>query len=298
MLRINLLPPYIYDKQKKIQLAAVWALGVAAVVVAFVLWIGSLNRDLEAATKEKETAESLKNKYTSLEGQIQKVQADNNATKQKQDFIRNARAFNEAWPRTFEMMRDLTSDTILLKSLSVNPNDRKTLNFNGFARNEMLIVRWWMQLRKRNDIFDKVHFNLPADHGFQPAAPAAVAGGSFGGPAAPGAPVPGRDVPVVTAAATAGGSNPYGGYSGAPGSGQAGDVGPGVIEGRNGVHFSADATLKTQLAGGIPVPSWPPAAAAQPGGFPGVPNSYGGGSPDAPAPGAPLGGRRGRAAME
>ncbi|MCW3051891.1 MAG: hypothetical protein JWN14_1061, partial [Chthonomonadales bacterium] len=35
MLRINLLPPYIYDKQKKVKLAALWAFIVAAALGGF-----------------------------------------------------------------------------------------------------------------------------------------------------------------------------------------------------------------------------------------------------------------------
>ena len=42
MLRINLLPPYIYDKQKKIKLMAFWAFLIAAALGVFLMWFVKL----------------------------------------------------------------------------------------------------------------------------------------------------------------------------------------------------------------------------------------------------------------
>ncbi len=252
MLRINLLPPYIYDKNKKRNLVFAWAGMVGLVVAGFVIALASINAQLAQANTDKETAQTHKDAYDKYVTNIANVNTQIADTKAKQDFVANAQVWNNAWPATYEMMRDLTSDQILLKNMALDPASRKTLNFAGFSRSEMNIVRWWMILRNNKDKFDSVNFKLPT-----PAAPLQVASaggaGGYGGYAA-------QYGGAGFGSKKGGPVGVNGGSSG--GGGAAGEVGAGEVEGRPGINFTANAVLKQALANGLTLPSWGTAGAA------------------------------------
>jgi hypothetical protein len=327
MLRINLLPPYIYDKQKKVQLGAVWALGVGLLIVGFLLWFGSVNSALADATKKQEDANNAKNQYDSLQSQIDKEKKDRADTEAKQTFVANAKKYNDAWPNLFDQVRDVTERNILLRRLSVDPDTRKILNIAGFAVHEIDIVKWWMQLRNNRMMFDAVFFNLPK-HPFVPTGGDGAANGmgGIGFPGAGGYPGMPGGMPgsggISGMPSSGGGSRGFGGMPmmgggmGAPGEGFGGGgggteaaVGPGFVEEKPGINFTAIAVLKVALAGGIQTPAWPPGGAQaggasggfpSSGGFSGMPGGMMPGSGGGMMPGAGPGGRSGggKAGME
>ncbi|HZT43739.1 MAG TPA: hypothetical protein VFA07_16350, partial [Chthonomonadaceae bacterium] len=164
MLRINLLPPYIFDKQKKVQLAVAWLVVIGIVVFLFVTWSSSLAGQLAAAQKDKDDATALQNTTNSTQTQIDDLNKKNAEITAKEGFIANAKTYNDAWPDLYEQMRDLTSDRVLLEQMSLDQS-HKVVNFTGFAPSEMDIVRWWMQLRNNTAYVSHVTFTLPA-HGY------------------------------------------------------------------------------------------------------------------------------------
>ncbi|HEV2474231.1 MAG TPA: hypothetical protein VGS41_16255, partial [Chthonomonadales bacterium] len=190
MLKINLLPPYIYDRAKKRNVAMLWAAVVVGLLVLFVVWAGAVGATLAAAQRDRDEASAEKDQYTKIDGQINTTKDAIAATKSKEDFVASAQKYNDAWPNLFDMVRDVTSDRILLEQLAL-AQDKKTLEFTGFAPTEMDIVRWLIILRNNKDKFTNVHFNLPP-HGYVPGSGTQIAGGpgfgqfpggaGFGGP--------------------------------------------------------------------------------------------------------------------
>jgi hypothetical protein len=275
MLRINLLPPYIYDKQKKIK----WVVGsvaiFAATLIGLLAWGNSINKVLDEETVKKDEAHKQLDLFNDASQKIKAEEAKQADTKKKKDFVETSQQYNESWPTTFLAMRDLTSKNILLKSLTVN-SDRQTLAFTGWARDEGLIVRWWMDL-KNSGLFSSVFFNLPP-HPHEPSAPVTTAssgpiggggfgdtgagsGGGFGGNRSSGGLTPASVGQNITGggAGSGGGFGGKGGpvgVGGAGGGGGSSDSGPEVIEGRPGIRFTATATLVKPLPGGATVPTW------------------------------------------
>ncbi|MCW3096615.1 MAG: hypothetical protein JWL77_2233, partial [Chthonomonadaceae bacterium] len=107
MLRINLLPPYIYDKQKKVKLAILWAAIVAAALGAFLLWFVTLNTALTAQKAQQATHEDLKGQYDAVESNISKEKQARAEIEKRQVFIADAQKYNDSWPAAFETMRDV-----------------------------------------------------------------------------------------------------------------------------------------------------------------------------------------------
>jgi hypothetical protein len=312
MLRINLLPPYIFDKQKKVQLAIVWGVVAAAAIALFVIWSSGVAGRLDEEKKKLADATDAKTQYDNVESQITDVNNKVAVTKSKQTFIADAKKSNDSWPAVYEQMRDVTSPLILLESLAIDPGNHKALDFAGFAKDELTIARWWMTLRNAKDRFDSVSFNLPT-HPYVPANAQGGAGGfgqmgRFGGPMGGGrgfgggsgmppgmmsgsmppgmsggsgmppmamAGRPGMMTPGGSGMGGFGGSG-MGGFRGGMGGGNNANVGPAEIEGRPGLNFTGVAMVKDTLAPPM-APTWP--AGGGRGGAVGMGGMMGGGMP-------------------
>lgn len=252
---INLLPPYIYDKQKKVQLAAFWSIAALAVVAGFIYWQSEINKVLDGIAEEQQTATRLKTEHDNLVGQITQENNNNEAIQRKQDFIANAQTYNDAWPQTYSMVRDVVSPNVILRRIIIDPQQRQTVSMAGSARTEMDIVKWWMALKNDTTRFQSVRFELPP-HPYAPGGQATTAGG----PGLAGAP---------------GGAR---GFSGGPGSGggpmAAGVSGAGGGPGSGGGGFSGGMSMPPGMgSGGMGGMSMPPGMGGgggfRGGGFPG-----------------------------
>ncbi len=322
MLRINLLPPYIADGQKKKKVIAGWTVGVIAVIAILIFKFISANSALAAAKAQEDEAKNFQSQFQAIDASIKKEQEKVAKTKEKQDFIANSQKYNDAWPTMLESVRDVTSDQILLKSLTIDAAMHKTINVTGFSQNEMNIVRWWMYLRGHKDKFETVFFNLPP-HGYGGAGGGVGAGlaGRFGGGGGgfgggmmdgPGKGMGGRmgamaggmpggmpGMPGGMMGRGMGGGAPMGGMGGRAfgGAGAAGDIGQGIIEGKQGINFTAMLVLKDPMNGGVSAPSWPPMAGGgaasgmgMGGMMGGMPGGMMGGMPGGMMGGPPMGG--------
>ena len=299
MLRINLLPPYIYDKQKKIRLIGIWATIVAAALIGFLFVFVTLNKTLAEDKEQQTKAEGLRADFEKVESDITKEKQARAEIERRQVFIASAQKYNDSWSAAFEMMRDVTANNILLKSMAIDKT-RKTISFTGFAKTEEDIVRWWEYLRNNYAgpdatlPFDNVSFSLPG-HPYPSKGSAAAGGapgsGGFGGPRGGLPSMTGIGSPSSGGPGSGGfGGGSGGGFGG--GSGGGGNdttVGPGSIEGRPGINFTASVVLKKALAEGMPVPAWSAGAApAAPAGFGAGPAARGTGAPS--SAGSPGGG--------
>jgi len=304
MLRINLLPPYIFDKQKKIRLAIVWGIAAAAAIVAFVVWSSSVQARLNDKKKLLAEATDYKTKYDDLENRIKGVNDKVAVIRSKQTFIADSKKSNDSWPLVYEAMRDVTSDTILLQTLDISPQNHQSLNFSGFATDELTIARWWMSLRNATDRFDSVSLNLPT-HPFVPQ-DANGAGRGMGFSGMRGGPMMGNRPSAMGIGMSgssfggggmAGGPPMMGGMSSSPGAGMAnmaqkfqrsssgggisavggggggfggarnrGGGGETEVEGRRGLSFTGVAVLKAAYAPPI-APTWPASGGGAGGGM-------------------------------
>jgi Tfp pilus assembly protein PilN len=290
MLRINLLPPYIYEGKKKKTWGLVWGLATAATVAGFMLYLSSLNQTLAEEDEKKRVATELQGQYNTLVGQIDGVKRQIAETETKQKFIADSQVYNDSWREGFLLVREVINPRIVIKAINFDQT-RSSVIMQGFAPSEVDTIRWWMVLLKQADKFTNVNITLPP-HGYEPGA-AAGAPGAMGGMAAGsmggsmgGAPNFAATAGVASAGggsmggygAMMGGRGPMGGGSmgGMGGGAQSGDAGVGTLDGRTGFHFVCTAGLKNPLKGGPVAPAWPPAGGT--GAAPGGMGMMGGGS--------------------
>lgn len=264
MLRINLLPPYIYEGKSKKRWIAIWSVAAAATVGAFLFYLTTVqNPALEAEKQRKDKATEAKGRYDGLVQDIQNVETQIAETKTKQDFVGAAQVYNDSWRPGFEMVREVVNPRIVLKSVNFDAS-RSSVIMNGFAPSEEDTIRWWMVLLKQADKFSSVNIALPP-RGYEPGGATGAAGATGARPGMP----PGSSMGgIPNFAAQAGVSSAGGGSMGGPmrgggsmgGGAGNGDTGPGELQGRSGFHFVCTAGLTKSLNGGSAPPSWPPVA--------------------------------------
>ncbi len=252
MLRINLLPPYVFDKQKKIKVWAAWIVGIMMCIGIYAFANSIAVHNQEVAQTENDEAHALQKKTQGFDAQKAAVVTRIAETKKKQDFIADAQAWNDEWWKLYSVMRDVTSPKVILRKMYLG--SPTMVNIVGWAPSEKEAADWWIQFRNKytgqGSPFTNVSFELPKN-GYPPdpdktGAAGAPAGAPGGGSVSP------RGV-----------SSNSGGFSGGASGGGASssndkddEPGPGYLEDRLGIFFRVHVTLKTPFDNGKTVPVW------------------------------------------
>ena len=268
MLRINLLPPYIYDDLKRRNYMFVGGAICVAVVVGCGFWWMNAKKVQEEANTRNEEAKTQKAKYdtevTTIEG-IKKGAAD---TQAKSDFVNNSRTYNDSWAKVYEDIRAMTAPKVVLNSMRLT--SATNVEIQGFAPNELEVARWWMELRK-SPYFAQVQFDLPS-HPYPPTGGGNTGGGAtmtMGGGGMSGGMGGGAGQAAMMQAMMGGGRAGMGGGGFGGGGGAArsnANVGPTELEGRPGISFVGHLILTKPLADGKSAPSWGNAGGGNSGG--------------------------------
>jgi len=285
MLRINLLPPYVFDDQKKRNVMILWGACTAVAAIVGVLWIQTSKSAADKAETENTEAKTQLDTYNSKETAI-KTEKDRVAViRTRQEFVKNAMTYNDAWPKAFEEIRNLTSPKVVLDKMVIAGGN--VVEITGFAPTELDVARWWMELRK-SDLFEKVNFDLPP-HPYPgtggtgaTAQTTGFAGAGAGIPGMPGG--MGGGMSGMPPGAMGGGMGSMMGAG--AGGGANGKAGNGVLEGRPGLIFAGHLVLKKPFNDGKTAPAWGTSSGGAGGGGGGMAGMMGGGFSGGPSGGA------------
>ena len=300
MLRINLLPPYVFDKQKKNKIWIGWIVGVLMIIGIYAYANNTVLKQQADADAVNSEAHTQKDKHDALITQTETVKGTIADTQKKQDFIASAQTWNDEWWKLYSAMRDVTSPKVILRRMYLS--SPTMVNIVGWAPSEKEAADWWIDFRNKytgpNKSFATVYFDLPKT-GY-PDTPAAGAAGPGGVPGPMGGPPRGPTMSMSSATGVGGGGGGGGGFGGGAAAGNAADEepGPGMLEDRAGINFRVHVVLKTAFDSGKTVPVWGGAPADASGGAPGpMGGPMGGpiGGPGGTAPSWPDGRRPRRA---
>lgn len=262
MLRINLLPPYIYDNIKKRNYMFVAAAIVLLAIVGCGFFYMNAKAQEKVASDRLAEAKTQKEKYDALEAKIKSIQATAAAVQAKSDFVASARGYNDGWPKMYEDLRGMTSPKVVLNSMRLT--SPTSVEVVGYAPTELDVAQWWMELRK-SDKFEQVQFDLPT-HPYPPSGASGGTGASmanFGGAPAGGGGMSGagQGQAMMAAMMSGRGGGGMGGMGGGGGTtarrSANANVGPTELEGRPGIAFAGRMTLKKAFADGKGTPTWP-----------------------------------------
>jgi Tfp pilus assembly protein PilN len=118
MLKINLLPPYIYEGNKRRNVALLWALILAAVVGACVFSKLRIDAETEARRQETEALRPNADEADRLAREATDIQSQNAGLKAKRDFVTASNEhISQTYPPLFDNVRNWTIDRVLYRSV-------------------------------------------------------------------------------------------------------------------------------------------------------------------------------------
>ncbi len=320
MLRINLLPTYVFEKNVKLYHALAALIPILAVIGLCGFWYMGAAAAKKAADQRLADANNQSTIYNSWATKITAEQSDVATIQSQQTFVANAKTNNASWPDAITAIAQDIPPYILVNSLTFGKTPNM-VTLDCFAKSEADEARWWNLISKDTAKFSAVKMALPEhpylNNGGSQANQAGgmyggMGGGGFGGKAGrPG--IMAGGLSTAGGGAPAGGAPGPGGFGGPPGYGgpggfggnnQKGSVKPTEIQGKAGIEFTATLILRKKYTPSTP-PSWPPPAstsnsnAGGPGSFGGMMGGPPGGMMGGPPPGMggpPAGANDGQAA--
>ncbi|NLH99350.1 MAG: hypothetical protein GX446_07635 [Chthonomonadales bacterium] len=228
MLRINLLPPYIYEGSKRRNVTIVWVLILLAVIAGFVYGKVQIDNQTAAMNQEKENLRPDADKADRLQAQANSINSESQAIRDKRDFVKNARQYNSStYQPVVYNIRDYTMRGVLYSSLVPSG---QTVTLDAYA-GSLAQVGHYLMWMEHNPEIQQVSISLsglpsfPVPPGFngQPQGrnprPPGAGGYDFGVTLTLNKPIPGAPVYGASAAgggAPAGGGGMFGGGMTAP----------------------------------------------------------------------------------
>ncbi len=274
MLRINLLPPYIYEGSKRRNVMVLWVVILLAVIGGFVFAKMQIDNQTAALVQEKDRLTPDADKADRLQAQANTINSESAAIREKRDFVKNARLHNSStYQPVVYNIRDYTMKGVLYYSLIPSG---QTVSLDAYAGSLAQIGHYLMWM-EHNPAISQVAISLsglptfPVPPGFngQPQGanprPPGAGGYDFGVTLTLNKPIPPGPAYQSGGAAAAGGA-PQGGGSlftpgmtapsmgGPPGAsampGMSSGMGPGGMGGAPMAPMSAGAQTSTGPAGG------------------------------------------------
>lgn len=118
MLRINLLPPYIYEGAKRRNVMILWVIIILLVIGGFVFGKVQIDGQTAALVAEKESLTPNADKADRLQAEANRINEESKAIRDKRDFVKNARLHNSTtYQPVVYNIRDYTIKDVLYYSL-------------------------------------------------------------------------------------------------------------------------------------------------------------------------------------
>lgn len=186
MLKINLLPPYIYEKRKIRRTIIAFGVLFVVLIAAMLAWWSALGAKQKELQTQIAQAQILADEVTRLQGQLQTEQGKAPPIESKVKFVDDLMAYNLKTPKLYEELARFTYNRIAYSSVEINSNNQ--LAIQAHARTVGDCGRYLLNMYRASHIFKSVTINAvpgwPSTGSGSSAA--AMPGGMMGGP--PGAP--------------------------------------------------------------------------------------------------------------
>lgn len=226
MLRINLLPPYIYEGAKRRNVIIVWVIVFLAVIVGAMYYKSTIDAETKAMDEKAASLESKANTADANQQKADQVKQEGAVIVAKANFVKNARKHNEeVYPQLYHNIVAYTWNPVLYDLVSTEAG-KDSIGMNAFAPTLNDLGQYIMAM-ERNPNIKQVDIKTNSIPGFPPVA----AGGQQGNQGGAGVRPPGGaghdfQVALVLVNPVPAGPNYGGGSGGGNGGGPGGPGGP------------------------------------------------------------------------
>lgn len=154
MLKINLLPPYIYEKRKVRQAALSFGLLFCALIFVMLGWWFKLSNNERELTAQGAIMKQKAEQVTQLSALVAAEEAKIPPIQQKVSFIEGIMAYNLKWPPILEELAKYTYSRIMYKS--VTPSGENQLAISAHARSVGDCGRYLLNMYRAQHLFTSV----------------------------------------------------------------------------------------------------------------------------------------------
>lgn len=150
MLRINLLPPYIYEGAKKRNVTILWTVIVLAVAGAALGWWTMLNGQATKIAEETEALRPQMQEAQRTQEQADKIMADSQTIRGKADFVKEARKYVvTTYPTRIQNVVNYTISRVLYSSMMMQG---QTIQMTAYAPSLADVGHYIMWMENNPDI--------------------------------------------------------------------------------------------------------------------------------------------------
>lgn len=118
MLKINLLPPYIFEPAKRRRVTAVWIVLFVAVIGACLAWKSQIDAQVNEVKQQTEAERPKMVEKQQKEQEAKKINDESAVVRGKRDFVKSARDYTlKTYPTLVYNVRDYTLQSVVYSSL-------------------------------------------------------------------------------------------------------------------------------------------------------------------------------------
>ncbi len=153
MLKINLLPPYIFERRKVRQAAILFGMIFLLVVGGMVGWLITLSRKESDLKSQVAVMQSNARQVEQLEATIKAEESKIPPIKERMDFFQAVMAYNVKYPALYEELTKYTYERVLYRS--IEPSNT-ALTINAHAKSLGDAGRYLLNMYRARHLFSDV----------------------------------------------------------------------------------------------------------------------------------------------
>jgi hypothetical protein len=161
VLKINLLPPYIYEKRKVARVGLLCLVIFVVIFATMLAWSGKKSAELAKWEEDATQMEQQAAQVQAIQSQVQAEQAKGPALQTKVNFQNDLEKYNVVVPKLYEDVSKWTYNRIVYSSMSVSGN---SLQMQAHARTLGDAARYLMNMYRATELFSAVNmgFSVPS----------------------------------------------------------------------------------------------------------------------------------------
>lgn len=193
MIKINLLPPNIFEARAVKRLMIVFAVAALVVIAAFAGWTIKVKKDASDMQAKYEYANKLKTQADGWKSKADSERAKIGPTLQKVNFFEAVKAHNEKFPELYEELAAFTYKRVFYTQVTPAPG---MLTMQAYVPSLAEAGRYLLNLYKATHLFSRVMISAVPGYPYQGAPPPSSATGTPGlGMGGPGMMSPAMSMP-------------------------------------------------------------------------------------------------------
>ena len=150
MVRINLLPPYIYAGAKRRNVSILWVVMVLAVVGGFMFWKVTIDTQTAKIVADKEALQPQMDEAKRLQSEADRILAESAEITKKRDFVADARKhLATTYPPLIDNVRKYTMKNVLYSQLTPAG---QTVSLSGYATSLAQVGHYMMWMERNPEI--------------------------------------------------------------------------------------------------------------------------------------------------